>query len=30
VECRAGTIYFERYPGVDGGTVQVFPSLALL
>ncbi len=29
VECRAGTILFGHYPGVDGGTVQIF-SLALL
>jgi hypothetical protein len=24
VECRAGTILFGHYPGVDGGTVQIF------
>ncbi len=25
MECRAGTILFEHSPGVDGGTVQMFP-----
>ncbi len=25
VECRAGTILFGYFVGVDGGTVQIFP-----
>ncbi len=29
MECRAGTSLFGHYPGVDGGTVQVFSLLRL-
>ncbi len=29
MECRAGTILFGHFVGVDGGTVQIFLSLWL-